>query len=77
MSAVYFLMIGAPKYMNEVLNFQLSEAGVFASLPYLARFTSSFAFGAIADSLFKNKILTKTSIRKAFCIFCKFEKKSC
>lgn len=70
MWAIYLLMIGAPKYMNEVLNYHLSKAGVLASLPYLARFVSSFVFGALADSFLKNEILSKSAIRKSFCIFC-------
>lgn len=74
MWAVYVLMIGAPKYMNEVLDFKLADAGLFASLPYLARFTSSFVFGALADSLLKNNCLSKTTIRKTFCIFCELSR---
>lgn len=66
----YFLMNGAPKYMNEVLHFHLGNAGFFASIPYLARFLSSFAFGAAGDWLLKNDKLEKKTIRKSFCIFC-------
>lgn len=66
----YFLMNGAPKYMNEVLHFNLANAGFFASAPYLARFLSSFTFGAAGDWLLKSNILQKNTIRKSFCIFC-------
>lgn len=68
--AFYFLMNGAPKYMNEVLHFNLANAGFFASAPYLARFLSSFAFAAIGDWLLKHNKLQKNTIRKSFCFFC-------
>lgn len=71
MWAYYFLMTGAPKYMNEVLHFHLGHAGFFASIPYLVRFISSFLFGAAGDWLLKNEKFEKKTIRKSFCFFCK------
>lgn len=70
--AFYFLLTGAPKYMNEVLKFNLSKAGILASLPYLSRVLAGFLFGAAGDYLTKNKIFPVAFIRKSFCIFCKF-----
>lgn len=68
---LYFLLNAAPKYMSEVLKFNLSKTGILSALPYLARMILGFMFGAIGDALLKQNILSKTMIRKSFCLFCK------
>ncbi len=67
---LFFLLSAAPKYMSEVLKFNLSKAGVLSALPYFARMLFGFLFGAIGDALLTRNILTKTMIRKSFCLFC-------
>ncbi|XP_037025020.1 sialin-like [Bradysia coprophila] len=66
---LYFLMTAAPKYMNEVLGFNLSKSGILASLPYLARFFAGFIFGSIGDLIRKKQWFEVTTIRKSFCLF--------
>ncbi|KAG4074091.1 hypothetical protein HA402_014296 [Bradysia odoriphaga] len=66
---LFFLMNAAPKYMSEVLKVNLLKAGILSSLPYLARMLFGFVFGAIGDALLRRKLLSKTMIRKSFCIF--------
>lgn len=68
---LFFMLSAAPKYMSEVLKFNLSKTGILSALPYLARMLSGFMFGAIGDALLKRNALSKTMIRKTFCIFCK------
>lgn len=68
---LFFLLSAAPKYMSEVLKFNLSKTGILSALPYLARMIFGFAFGAAGDALLKRNILSKTMIRKSFCLFCK------
>lgn len=68
---LFFLLSAAPKYMSEVLKFNLSKTGLLAALPYLARMVFGFGFGALGDALLKRDILSKTMIRKSFCLFCK------
>lgn len=68
---LFFLLSAAPKYMSEVLKFNLSKTGVLSAMPYLARMLFGFLFGAIGDGLLKRNILSKTMIRKSFCLFCK------
>lgn len=54
----------------KVLGFNLAQAGILASLPYLARLSAGFLFGSIGDALIKSNVMSTTSIRKMFCIFC-------
>lgn len=68
---LFFLLTAAPKYMSEVLKFNLAKAGILSALPYLARMIFGFGFGAVGDALLKRNILSKTMIRKSFCLFCK------
>lgn len=68
---LYFLVTAAPKFMSEVLGFNLAKAGILASLPYLARFFAGFVFGSIGDVIRQKQIMSVTAIRKFFTIFCK------
>lgn len=69
---LYFLLTASPKYMSEVLEFNLSKTGFLSALPYLARMLFGFVFGAIGDIFLTKNILSRTMIRKSFCLFCKF-----
>lgn len=69
---LYFLITAAPKFMSEVLGFNLAQAGILASLPYLARLFSGFIFGQIGDSVRSKGLMSATQIRKSFCLFCKY-----
>lgn len=68
---LFFLITAAPKFMSEVLNFKLTEAGILSAIPYLARFIFGFVFGSIGDHLKSKKVFNTTTIRKTFCLFCK------
>lgn len=70
---LFFLITAAPKFMSEVLKFNLTEAGILSSLPYLARLIFGYIFGSIGDFLKQKDIMSTTTIRKSFCIFCKFK----
>lgn len=67
---LFFLITAAPKFMSEVLQFKLTEAGILSSIPYLARLIFGYVFGSIGDLLKHRNVLSTTSIRKVFCIFC-------
>ncbi|XP_055590927.1 sialin-like [Uranotaenia lowii] len=56
-----------PKFINEVLGFKLSNAGILSSLPYLARMFSGFFFGIIGDRIRQKELMSTTAIRKTFC----------
>lgn len=68
---LFFLITAAPKFMSEVLKFNLTEAGVLSSLPYLFRLIFGFVFGSIGDRIRHKNVLSVTTIRKMFCVFCK------
>lgn len=70
---LYFLQTAAPMFMTEVLNFNLSKAGILSSLPHLARLLAGFGFGAIGDLIRRRNFLGVTMTRKTFCLFCKFD----
>ncbi|XP_062557721.1 sialin-like, partial [Armigeres subalbatus] len=67
-----FFITQAPKFINEVLGFNLSEAGFLSSLPYLARMFLGFTFGYIGDLIRRKQIISTTAIRKSFCLFSHF-----
>lgn len=68
---LFFLITAAPKFMSEVLKFNLTEAGILSSLPYLFRLIFGFIFGSIGDAIRHKNVLSVTTIRKMFCVFCK------
>ncbi|XP_040167226.1 putative inorganic phosphate cotransporter [Anopheles arabiensis] len=67
-----FFVTQAPKFINEVLGFNLTNAGFLSSLPYLARMFSGFFFGIIGDGLRRNETMTVTALRKSFIVFSHF-----
>ncbi|XP_055529939.1 sialin-like isoform X2 [Wyeomyia smithii] len=67
-----FFITQAPKFMNEVLGFKLANAGFLSSLPYLARMFSGFIFGYIGDVILQREIMSRTTLRKSFCMFSHF-----
>uniref|UniRef100_A0A182F445 Major facilitator superfamily (MFS) profile domain-containing protein n=1 Tax=Anopheles albimanus TaxID=7167 RepID=A0A182F445_ANOAL len=54
---LYFLITAAPKFMSEVLGFNLAKAGFLAAMPYLARSLAAFLFGTVGDHLRKKALL--------------------
>ncbi|XP_050079516.1 putative inorganic phosphate cotransporter [Anopheles maculipalpis] len=67
-----FFVTQAPKFINEVLGFNLTNAGFLSSLPYLARMFSGFFFGYIGDWLRRREFMTVTALRKSFIVFSHF-----
>uniref|UniRef100_A0A182QSX6 Major facilitator superfamily (MFS) profile domain-containing protein n=1 Tax=Anopheles farauti TaxID=69004 RepID=A0A182QSX6_9DIPT len=67
-----FFVTQAPKFISEVLGFNLTNAGFLSSLPYLARMFSGFFFGYVGDSLRRREVLTVTALRKSFIVFSHF-----
>ncbi|GAB0093658.1 hypothetical protein DMENIID0001_088290 [Sergentomyia squamirostris] len=69
---MFFYITANPKYMTEVLGFELDQTGFISTLPTIVRFFMCLVFGALGDFTFEQKLLTTTKIRKIFVIFCKF-----
>uniref|UniRef100_A0A1L8DEC3 Putative permease of the major facilitator superfamily protein n=2 Tax=Nyssomyia neivai TaxID=330878 RepID=A0A1L8DEC3_9DIPT len=66
---LFFLLAATPKFLSEILNFQIGMTGFYSSLPHAARLIFSFIFGAVGDLVRKRKLLTNTQMRKFFCLF--------
>uniref|UniRef100_T1PC44 Major Facilitator Superfamily protein n=1 Tax=Musca domestica TaxID=7370 RepID=T1PC44_MUSDO len=68
MWGLFFLITATPKFLSEVLGFNLSSAGFLSSLPHLARLICAFGFGSVADLIRRKNWLSVTKMRKAFCL---------
>ncbi|EGD78838.1 hypothetical protein PTSG_01814 [Salpingoeca rosetta] len=60
----YTLLTCLPTYFNDVLQFNISSSGIYASLPYLALFLVTLAGGQLADYFRVHNILSTTWVRK-------------
>ncbi|XP_075165435.1 sialin [Haematobia irritans] len=68
MWGLFFLITATPKFLSEVLGFNLSSAGFLSSLPHLARLICAFGFGSLADLIRRKNWLNVTKMRKVFCL---------
>ncbi|KAL3273988.1 hypothetical protein HHI36_015406 [Cryptolaemus montrouzieri] len=68
--SLYLLLTVVPKFMADVLKFDIENVGFLTSTPSLSRFVCGFIFGGIADFLLKRELLRKVVIRKGFILFC-------
>jgi ACS family sodium-dependent inorganic phosphate cotransporter len=62
----YTLLTQLPKFMKDILNFDLGQTGFMSALPYLAMGIVIPIAGYIADWLQEKRILTTTQVRKIF-----------
>ncbi|XP_044758471.1 sialin-like isoform X2 [Coccinella septempunctata] len=63
---LYLLLTVVPKFMADVLKFNLKNVGFLSSTPSISRLISGFVYGAIADVLIKREIVKKVVVRKGF-----------
>lgn len=64
------IVTSMPKFMAEILQFNMEKMGTLAALPSLARLIMGFIFGGIADFLLKREIVqNKAIVRKGFVVF--------
>ncbi|KAL3273974.1 hypothetical protein HHI36_015395 [Cryptolaemus montrouzieri] len=67
------IVTSMPKFMAEVLQFELQKVGFLSALPSLARLIMGFVFGTTTDLLLrKNIIKNKAIVRKGFVLFSHF-----
>ena len=64
---VYTLLTCLPKYMHDVLQFDMTQNGILSSLPYLAAWLLSIGGGQLADWLRAPGRLQTGTVRKLFC----------
>ncbi|XP_050560947.1 putative inorganic phosphate cotransporter [Spodoptera frugiperda] len=63
----YFTMItDLPKYMTDVLKFNIKSTGILSALPYVAMWVASFFFGLLCDFCVKRGYHSITTARKVY-----------
>ncbi|CAH2106478.1 unnamed protein product [Euphydryas editha] len=63
----YFTMVtDLPKYMTDVLKFNIKSAGLLSAMPYVAMWVASFFFGLLCDFCVKRKYHNITNARKIY-----------
>ncbi|XP_077285427.1 sialin-like [Arctopsyche grandis] len=63
----YFTIVtDLPKYMTEVLKFNISSTGLLAALPYAVMWITSMIFGSICDLLIKKGYISIKNSRKLY-----------
>lgn len=53
-----------PKYMNDVLHFEIRDVGIYSSLPWILRTIIAYAFGLVIDKAIANGHISVTNARK-------------
>ncbi|UJR14673.1 hypothetical protein I4U23_001666 [Adineta vaga] len=64
----YTFLTSIPKYMDEVLGFNIKFNGILSALPYVSQWLIINLSGVIADILIHRKFLTVTQTRKLFTV---------
>ncbi|CAF1209802.1 unnamed protein product [Rotaria sordida] len=62
----YTFLTSTPKYMNEVLKFNITSNGLLSSVPYIVLWLNINISGFIADVIIRKNLLTTTNTRKLF-----------
>ncbi|VEN58566.1 unnamed protein product [Callosobruchus maculatus] len=62
----YTLLTELPKYMKNVLNFDMTHTGFMSALPYIAMFVMTPLAGQMADWVLVRGTLNTTQVRKVF-----------
>ena len=63
----YTMLTCLPKYMHDVLQFDMTQNGTLSALPYIANCLVLIAVGHLADCLREPHRLQTTTVRKLFC----------
>lgn len=62
--ALYTMVTDLPKYMNDVMHFNISQNGVLSALPYLVMWLVSILLGYAADKIQQKELVGITNLRK-------------
>lgn len=55
-----------PKYMTDVMRFNIKDTGMLAALPYFVMWVTAFAFGTICDLCIKKNLISIKNSRKLY-----------
>jgi len=63
----YFTVVtDLPKFMSDVLKYDIVESGFFSSLPFIAMWITSILFGALSDWMIEKEYIRMTLSRKIY-----------
>ncbi|XP_028154364.2 sialin-like isoform X2 [Diabrotica virgifera virgifera] len=65
---LYLQLTLIPKFISDVIGFDLSQAGGLSALPPLMRMTFGLVLGYIADELLRREIFSKRVVRKSYTV---------
>ncbi|XP_070490732.1 putative inorganic phosphate cotransporter [Chironomus tepperi] len=66
-SVGYFVVVtDLPKYMADVLKFDIKENGLYSTLPYISMWVMSIVFATLSDWMLAKKFISLTASRKLF-----------
>lgn len=66
-SVGYFVVVtDLPKYMADVLKFDIKENGSYSTLPYISMWVMSIVFATLSDWMLSKKLIGLTASRKLF-----------
>jgi len=66
---LYLQITGVPKFMVEVIGFNIKASGGLAALPHLLRMFFGMGYGYLGDLIKQKKLLGNTLTRKCFVVF--------
>jgi len=66
------MLVQMPTYMNNILEFNISDNGIFSAVPYMAMLLVGLLSSFLADILIKWKLMRQGPIRKFFQTFGQF-----
>lgn len=61
---LYTMITDLPKYMGDVMHFNIAENGILSALPYVTMWITSLLCGVCADWILMHKYMTTTTLRK-------------
>ncbi|KAJ6633662.1 putative inorganic phosphate cotransporter [Pseudolycoriella hygida] len=62
----YVMTTDLPKYLSDVMRFDVEKNGLYSSLPQILNFFSALAFGLLSDFCINKKYLTVKNTRRIF-----------
>lgn len=62
----YLFLTQLPSFMKDVLKFNIKSNGTMSAIPYIACGLVTVIFGSVCDKIIRNKILSRTNLRRTF-----------
>lgn len=62
----YIMTTDLPKYLSDVMRFDVEKNGLYSSLPLILNFLSGVGFGVLSDICINRKYLTVKNTRRFF-----------